>query len=558
MKNTYFENASERISYVGKVYRKGEHLVKDELLNSMNPIWAKLHKDGYIHIHDLDAYGLTYNCLTFDILKNFPYQEMKNYSQLRKIIAVFDYYKDTIAKIGNEQSGGMSFANFDIETAEILTNLGIEFIECNLELIRNSISSMIYWCNNSHERMGQVSYYVTLNIGLANTNIGRQICSMVIEEFEKSPWNVFKPNIVFKVANGYNEELLHKALLCTAKKMIPTYLLCDSITNKNFDPREIAIMGCRTKVLQNEHNKPTSIGRGNIAYISVNLPRIALETDIDFPGIGYEDKIITFKGKWMQIAEVIKDILVDRYNKLISLKIEDFPSNLARKLWIEDFSQVNNLEQIFKNGTLSIGFIGLSEATEILTGNKFYKNDIVYDIALDIVKFMRDYVDRLRSEFQFNFTLLGTSGEFISGRFPEIDTISFKNKVIDKKFYTNSFHVDVDSGISAFDKIEKEAPFHSLCNGGCITYVELKEAPIGNGEGLFELIQCAENSGINYLGFNFDKDICQNCGEEGIFDNCENCGSKEIVRIRRVSGYLEILDYFTKGKKAEEKNRRKN
>jgi ribonucleoside-triphosphate reductase (formate) len=482
MKDNYFENASERISYVGKIFKKGEKLVKEEVLNNMNPDWAKLHREGYIHIHDIDAYGLTYNCLTFNILNRFPYEGMKNFSQTRKIQAVFDYYREIIAKIGNEQSGGMSFANFDLDTATILKNLGIEEDHVNLEVIRNCISGLIYWCNNTHERMGQVSYYVTLNIGLADNDLARIICEMVIGEFENAPYYVYKPNIVFKVRSHTNQDLLERSLLCTAKKMIPTYLLCDSAPNKSFDPYELAIMGCRTRVVQNEHGKETSIGRGNIGYITVNLPRIAFDVDKEINSASTGGKLELFRKNWLQIAENVKDILLDRYRKLLKLDIEDFPTNAQYDLWIEDFSKADRVEEIFKNGTFSIGFIGLSEAIEILTGKKYYLGNNEYQIALDFVKFMRGYVNKLRAEYKMNFTLLATSGEFISGRFPQMDSTVYQHQLINKGFYTNSFHIEVDSGLPSFEKIEKEAPFHSLCNGGCITYVELKEAPVGNSE----------------------------------------------------------------------------
>ena len=124
-----------------------------------------------------------------------------------------------------------------------------------------------------------------------------------------------------------------------------------------------------------------------------------------------------------------------------------------------------------------------------------------------------------------------------------------------KGFYTNSFHVDVDSLISGFDKIDKEAPFHLLSNGGCITYIELGEVPIGNHMALEEYVNYALNAGIHYLGFNFPLDICHMCGSRGIFDKCDECGSDNIKKIRRVSGYLEILDQFTNGKYLEAKKR---
>ena len=565
-KQINYENAAMRKSYVGYVFDKGEQLVKKTVLKSLPPKWAELHKDGHIHIHDLDAYGITYNCLAFDILDKFPFDEFKDFDEIRKILAAFDHYKDIIAKAGNEQSGGMAFANFDCDTAEILTKLKIADTQSNREIIQSSIGSLIYWCNNTHERMGQVSYYVTLNIGLADTVLSRFICAAVIEEFEKAPYNVFKPNIVFKVKGGVNRfdsdpnfYLFKKSLLCTAKKMIPTYVLGDGIPNKDVDIKRLAIMGCRTRVDSNLYGEAGSIGRGNIANITINLPRLAFEVNEECTMATDTEKLMNFKKKWTVIADTTTDMLLDRYQRLLKQDKTDFPTNLKYDLWIKDFSvETNTLEDIFSNGTLSIGFIGLSETVELLTGRKYWQSETAYIAALDIVKFMRDYCNKQRDKRKLNFSLLATSGELISGRLPKEDKKKYKHTVLEKGFYTNSFHIDVNSGLSSSDKIAKEGAFHNLCNGGCITYLELGESPLGNDEGLRELVERAVESGIHYLGFNFPLDICEHCGEKGVFDVCTNCGRASITHLRRVSGYLEILDYFTCGKKAEVKERRRN
>lgn len=557
-------NAADRYSYVGDVYGIGEQAYKKKILDSMPKEWSTLHRQCYIHIHDLDAYGLTNNCLTFDILRDFPYQDFAHQSDDDKIIGYFDYLMSLFIDIGNEQSGGMALANFDSDTACIFSKIGVQLSQQNMALIKSCIRSFIAKCNHMHTRMGKTSYYITLNIGLATDEFGRFIANSLLDIFESMGDLVYKPNIVFKVKSGVNSkdtdpnyDIYTKALLCTAKKMIPTYLLCDSEPDKDVDADKLAIMGCRTRVVDDLYGERTSIGRGNIANISINLPKLALDVDRDNSGMQVEQKIALFTQKWLDVANITKDILIDRYQKVLARKLVDFPVNSHHKLWLRDFDDV---KEVFQHGTLSIGFIGLSEAFEVLTGKRFYSDQEVYNEAVSFVNYMREYCDGLTREYSINFSLLAASGELISGRFIEQDKQDFANinNIFDKCFYTNSFHINVDSKLIAFEKIQKEGIFHKYCNGGSITYVELAEAPISNSEGLMEYVQCAERAGVHYLGFNFPKDVCNECGASGVFDICPNCGSKNITRIRRVSGYLEVLDGFTYGKKNEVKARRQN
>jgi ribonucleoside-triphosphate reductase len=563
-KNITEDNAADRMTYAGEIFSLGEKKRKQDVLDSLPSEWNALYKDGYIHIHDLDAFGLTYNCLAFDLRRFFPFERFTGLSQEAKIIGVFDFLKEFLTKLGNEQSGGMAFTNFDIEIAEVLTKLGLSLSDINDTLLRAAFVSFFVWCNNSHERLGKVSYYVSLNIGLAKTDFDRYICKVILEEFASTPAMVFKPNIIFKVKKGVNSEkndanysLFQMALKTTTIKMIPTYLLCDAAPNVGIDHEKMAIMGCRTRVVDNKYGNTVSLGRGNITNISVNLPRIAMEV-INNCSDDTDLRIKNFYERWDKIAVLVAEIMEARYNALINDRtVEDFRTNSQYGLWCVPFS--NPLDEVFKNGTLSIGFIGLSEAVEVLTGKKYYRQDKAYLIAKQIVSHMRDFTNARKDATKFNYSLLATSGELISGRFTELDiTHDFQHEITKKGFYTNSFHVEVDSGLTTFDKITKEAPFHTFCNGGCISYVEFKEAPINNERALEELISHATEQGINYLGFNFDLDICGNCGQKGIFDKCPKCESREIIRVRRVSGYLEVLDYFTKGKKKEVKQRRRN
>ena len=557
------DNAANRKSYVGKIYNIGEKQTKDIVLSSIKPEWASLHNEGYIHIHDLDAYGLTYNCLTFDIIKAFPYKQFEGLSETEIVIGVFDFLKELLAKMGNEQSGGMAFANFDNDLSEIFTTLGVSFSD-NKKLFSASIRTLLLWCNNIHTRMGQTSYYVTLNIGLAKNDFARFIAFAVLDEFEKLGAMVFKPNIVFKVHSGIsryssdcNYDLLQKALSCTAKKMIPTYLLCDCEADKNTPSERLSVMGCRTRVVDDLYGEIGAIGRGNIDNISINLPRLAFETIRDCKSEKIKDRMDLLKSKWIGIANSVSEILIDRFKKTCKSDKSLFPTNSEYKLWCENIAE-SDLYEVFKHGTLSIGFIGLAEMIEIIAGKKYWEDNDTYHLALNFVKFMRNYADELRDKYHLNFSLLATSGELISGRFSDIDSKLYTHEVLNKGYYTNSFHVYVDSELPAYQKIKFEGAFHALANGGCITYVELREAPLGNAIGMDELIEIAIDAGVHYLGFNFPQDVCKNCGISGTFDVCPNCDSKSVTHIRRVSGYLEIQDYFTDGKMKESKNRREN
>ena len=163
------ENAADRYSYVGEVYSIGARARKNEILQGLAPSWKALHEKGYIHIHDLDAYGLTYNCLTFNLLEDFPYDKFKGYSIERKIVAYFDYLKSLFSEMGNEQSGGMALANYDIDTAKIFTALHVD-IRANEQLIKACTVDLIEWCNNTHTRMGHCRPFKQPN------DMGRIVC----------------------------------------------------------------------------------------------------------------------------------------------------------------------------------------------------------------------------------------------------------------------------------------------------------------------------------------------------------------------------------------------
>lgn len=543
------DNAAIRINYVSELYQTGVENEKKEILMGLEEKFVRQHEDGTLHIHDLEAYGKVYNCCVPNMVSYLKSQNYCSVTQQGIMFEIFENIKSLIIKLATNQSGGIGFANFDLDVAEILEFLNINYCEKNIEALRDCIKGFIKWINITYTRYCREPYYLTLNIGLAVSDWGRKISALLLFLFESSPIEYNRPNIVFKVnkkINGRdtkNYEIYKMALLCTAKRMIPTYLLTDSVVNKKCDPNKLSIMGCRTRVYDNVNGIEGSIGRGNIACVSINLPRIALENS----------KVEDFYKRLDIVIDEAAAILLHRADKFEKNGNKYLKFVLEQALW-----ETSDITQIKKKGTLSVGFIGLSECVEILTGNRPYQITNSFHLSIEIVKRIRDRIDDYRNNIGLNFSVLASPGELLSNKFSELDSRSYPHIVQKKGFYTNSFHVNVDAGISIYEKIDLEAPFHMLCNGGCITYIELSSAPLQNWEALDDGIMYAENMGISYLGFNFPYDICNVCGNLGTFDICNQCGSNDIKRIRRVSGYLEEMAYFTAGKLAEERNREAN
>ncbi|MGN1340254.1 MAG: anaerobic ribonucleoside-triphosphate reductase [Oscillospiraceae bacterium] len=544
-----FENATIRPTFAGNCYTEGVKLAKQHILDEMPEEFRQAHERGDIHIHDLEGFGKVNNCCTPDLLRWLRKRPLKASSVHMKFTKVLERIKQLIFLLANFQTGGIGLGNFDGDLAAALEENGIPCTEENAEILTECIADFIEWINETRTRYCRETYYFTLSVGMSTSEWGRAVTKALITAFGEQPMSNTKPNIVFKVSAAVNAipgspnyDLYRLALECTAKRMIPTYLLMDSAPNKDCDPNKLNIMGCRTRVYNNRNGECGSVGRGNIAYVSVNLPRIALES-------GSRGEFFETLRQRVRLAENIM-----LYRNELMRKNHELDSVLKEKIW----DNAATIEDIIAQGTYSVGFIGLSETVRVLTGSRPFESEESRKLAEEIVCFIRELTDRAAKEYGLNFSVLATPGEQLTGRLCELDKERFHSVIQEKGFYTNSFHVDVDAGVRIWDKIRIEAPFHSLCGGGAITYIEFKSALVGNIDALESILAFATKQGISYIGFNFPLDVCNKCGFSGTYDNCPCCGSGDIRRIRRVSGYLEDKDYFTSGKKAELGYRRAN
>ncbi|MGE5632767.1 MAG: anaerobic ribonucleoside-triphosphate reductase [Caulobacteraceae bacterium] len=550
------ENANVGNSPSAKMLQIASAASKHYYLNNVIPEeMSRAHINGDIHIHDLDYYGKTLNCLQIDLTSILLNGFNTGYGYIRppkRISSATAQAAIILQSNQNDMFGGQSFPHFDRSIGEVIRKLCPDTTE---DEIFQAMEGLVYNLNTMHSRAGAQVPFSSINLGTDITPEGRKVSEAMLKAFDKglgkgeSP--IF-PNLVFRLKEGINMnpedpnyDLFQLAMDVSSRRMNPTFSFMDASFNKKYG-EEVAYMGCRTRVIANRHGAEKSAARGNIAPVTINLPKIALRTrDVD-----------AFFVELNNILDLCSRQLIHRFNVIASLKVKDLPFLMGQKLYMgsEKLGYYDEIREAIKNGTLAIGFIGLAEALIVLTGKHHGEDEEAWKLGYQIIEGIKKAADYYSEQYDLNFVAYATPAEGTSGRFIEKDRKEFGviKGVTDKAYYTNSFHIPVNYEISAFEKMEKEGPFHKLCAAGHISYIELPSSPKNNIQAFEKMLRHMAKCDIGYAGINFPIDECRSCGASGIIDNeCTVCGSEDIRRIRRITGYLSTIDRFNDAKQAE-------
>lgn len=441
-----------------------------------------------------------------------------------------------------------------------------------------AMEALIHNLNTMHSRAGAQIPFSSLNYGTDTSEEGRLVVKNLLLATEAGLGNGETPIFpiqIFKVKEciNYNPDdpnydLFRLACRVSAKRLFPNFSFIDAPYNRQYykeghPETEVAYMGCRTRVVANAYDPEREIvnGRGNLSFTSINLPRLAICAE------GNVERFFEELGKKV---DLVTQQLYHRFRIQCSKKVKNYPFLMGQGVWLDSdkLQSEDTLEEILKHGTLTIGFIGLAECLKALIGKHHGESDEAQKLGLEIIGFMRRRMDEETKRSGLNFSLIGTPAEGLSGRFVRMDRKRFGSipGVTDREYYTNSFHVPVYYNISAFEKIQREAPYHELTNGGHITYVELDGDPTENLEAFEQVVRCMKESGVGYGSLNHPVDRDPVCGFTGIIgDSCPLCGRTEeegapkFERIRRITGYLVgTLDRFNDAKRAEVEDRVKH
>lgn len=563
-------------SPMGAMLQYGANSAKEYNLEYLvKPDIAELHRSGWLHIHDLDFYAWTTTCTQIELRKLFKDGFNTGHGHLRAPKSIGSYAALAAIAIQsnqNDQHGGQSVVDFDYAMAEgvkytymkylkearkIYEDLCGQDAQCNEKWIldyamkkttRDTYQAMegfIHNLNTMHSRAGAQVPFSSINYGTDISWEGRLAIEQLLLATEAGLGHGETPIFpiqIFRVKEGvnYNPEdpnydLFKLAMRVSAKRLFPNFAFIDAPFNLQYykpghPETEVAYMGCRTRVMGNVYDKTREVapGRGNLSFTSINLPRLAIES---------KGEIMIFFDLLRKMLNKTMMQLLDRYEIQASRIARNFPFLMGEGVWMDSdkLSPDDEVREVLKHGTLSIGFCGLAECLVALIGEHHGESQNAQKLGLKIVSYIRDYCDRKSQELGMNVTCLATPAESLAGRLLRADKAKYGviKGVTDREYYTNSFHVPVYYNLPAMQKIDIEAPYHALTNAGHISYVELDGDPTKNLAAFERIVRHMKEAGIGYGSINHPVDRDPLCGYNGIInDICPCCGRTEYIQIK--------------------------
>lgn len=542
-------------------------------LKMLPPHVANAHQKGDIHYHDLDysPYTPMTNCCLIDfkgMLANGFKIGNAEVESPKSIQTATAQISQIIANVASSQYGGCTADRIDeflapyaeLNFKKHLADAEKWVIEDKRENyafektqkdIYDAMQSLEYEINTLFTSNGQTPF-TSLGFGLGKSwferEIQKAILTIRINGLGSEHRTAIFPKLIFTVKRGLNLEpdspnydIKTLALECATKRMYPDMLSYDKIIDLTGSFK--SPMGCRSFLQgwKDEHGQDVTSGRMNLGVVTLNLPRIAMESNGDM------DKFWELFNERMHIS---KDALVYRVERVKEATPANAPILYQYGAFGKRLEKTGNVDDLFKNrrATVSLGYIGLYEVSSVFYGGEWEGNPEAKDFTLSIVKAMKQACEEWSDEYGYHFSVYSTPSESLTDRFCRLDTEKFGlvTDITDKEYYTNSFHYDVRKNPTPFEKLDFEKAYPEAgASGGFIHYCEypvLQQNPKA-----LEAVWDYAYDRVGYLGTNTPIDKCYKCQFEGDFTptergfTCPNCGNndpKTVDVVKRTCGYL--------------------
>lgn len=542
-------------------------------LQMLPPHVANAHQKGDIHYHDLDysPYTPMTNCCLIDfkgMLGNGFKIGNAEVESPKSIQTATAQISQIIANVASSQYGGCSADRID----EVLAPYAEKNYEKHLKDARewvvlekqeefawektkkdiyDAMQSLEYEINTLFTSNGQTPF-TSLGFGLGTNRFEREIQKAILQIRIKGLGSEHRtaifPKLIFTLKRGLNLEpdspnydIKQLALECATKRMYPDVLSYDKIVELTGSFK--VPMGCRSFLQgwKDENGQEVNSGRMNLGVVTVNLPRIALESE------GNMEKFWEIFNERMNIAE---DALVYRVERTKEATPANAPILYQYGAFGKRLGKYDKVDQLFKHrrATVSLGYIGLYEVATVFYGGEWEHNPEAKKFTVDIVREMKRRVEEWSDQYDYHFSVYSTPSESLTDRFCRLDTEKFGlvKDITDKEYYTNSFHYDVRKNPTPFEKLDFEKDYPAAgASGGFIHYCEypvLQQNPKA-----LESVWDYAYDRVGYLGTNTPIDHCYKCDFEGDFTptergfTCPNCGNsdpKTVDVVKRTCGYL--------------------
>ena len=456
--------------------------------------------------------------------------------------AMADYLKSKGAKLPENY----------LDSATYVVGLACQEVE---EETKQAMEAMIHNFNTLHSRAGAQVPFSSLNFGMDTSPEGRLVSKYLLLAQEAGLGHgetAIFPITVFQLKAGVNYnpddpnyDLFKLACRVSAKRLFPNFVNLDAPYNlQYYKPGDynsyVATMGCRTRVMSNVNGPEESGSRGNFAFTTLNLPKMALEAIAEVEGAvkGYTEdsdhkairkKFFELMDKYIMIS---KDYLEKRYDIIAHKHVYNFPFLMGEGVWMDSdkLNPDDEIGEVLKHASISIGFCGLAECLVALTGSHHGASEDAQKFGLEIVGHLREMTDKFTEETHMNWSCFGTPAESTAGQFQRANQALFGKieGITDRGYMTNSSHVPVYYPIKAIDKIRIEAPYHALENAGHIAYVEMDGDPTKNLKAFETIVRAMHDADMGYFSINHPVDRDPVCGYTGLIENeCPHCHRKE-------------------------------
>lgn len=615
-KNIENQNANvDEHSFGGRIGEATRIVTKQFALEYLiSPMARANHENNEIYIHDLDNYAVgNHNCLSIpfdDLLANGFNTRQTDVRPAQSINTAFQLVAVIFQLQSLQQFGGVSATHLDWTMVPYVRKSfakhyrdGLKYIEGVDKVLLDdklsieddwyksyskayqyamdmttkecyqAVEGMYHNLNTLQSRSGNQLPFTSINYGTCTLPEGRLITKALLNVSINGIGKLHRTSIfpcgIFQCMNGVNRhpgepnyDLFRLALKSTSLRLYPNYANVDWSNNAGYDindPRTyFSTMGCRTANGMDINGfGQMKDGRGNICPVTIIMPTLAMEAKDNLKGSDANDKDVRV-GEFLALLDQkiheAKDMLLERFEWICS-QSPDAAKFMYENNVMYGYVPEEGIRSALKHGTIVIGQIGLAETLQILIGCDHTKSEGM-ELAKRIEQLFKTRCAEFKEQYQLNFGVYMTPAENLC--YTSMQKFKAKYGVIpnvsDKEFFTNSMHVPVWIDVNPFEKIDIESQLTGYSNAGCITYVELDAAAKYNIDALEGIVNYAMDKDIPYFAINVPNDQCMNCGYcDQMGDVCPMCNSRDIKRLRRVTGYL-TNDYktaFNKGKQQE-------